>query len=496
MNFLRNSVSLSSMSLALSLSLGLAVTQIVWAQEADSIEKKQVATESKEPLSITELRTFVEVMEKVKNEYVEDVTDQNLLENAIKGMLSNLDPHSSFYGKEEFEGLTESTTGEFAGLGVEITNEDGLLRIISPIDDSPAAKAGIKAGDLIIRINETAIQSVSSEDAIKMLRGEPGTEVMLTIIREGAAKPLKISILRDIIKTKSVRSEMLEPGFGYIRLSQFQERAGEEMINHINDLIKNYQASIKMATKDSHKDKATDKSINANATLSETTQNQNPASAHPLKGLILDLRNNPGGLVNQAVAISDLFLEGGLVVYTQGRDASTRSNSMAGPGDILNGAPLIVLINSGSASASEIVAGALKDNNRALIVGERSFGKGSVQVVIPLNDGRGLKFTTARYYTPSGKSIQAEGIVPDIAIEDFDIKVKSDKPERIREADLVGHLDNTSAINKADTQQSKQDLATRDYQLYEALNLLKTLTKSTELANPLNKPDFEIPPQN
>lgn len=496
MNFLRTSVSLSSISLAISLSFGLAVPQIILAQESTSAGTKQVAEESKQPIPIKELRTFVEVMEKVKNEYVEDVTDQNLLENAIKGMLSNLDPHSSFYGKEEFEGLTESTSGEFAGLGVEITNEDGLLRIISPIDDSPAAKAGIKAGDLIIRINETATQSVSSEDAIKMLRGEPGTEVVLTIIREGAAKPLKINILRDIIKTKSVRSEMLEPGFGYVRLSQFQERAGEELINHINDLIKNYQASTKMMTKDGHTDKNVDKSMNPNIALTEREQAKKSSEIHPLKGLILDLRNNPGGLVDQAVAISDLFLEGGLVVYTQGRDASTRNNSIAGPGDILNGAPLIVLINSGSASASEIVAGALKDNNRALIVGERSFGKGSVQIVIPLNDGRGLKFTTARYYTPSGKSIQAEGIIPDIAIEDFDIKVKTDKPERIREADLAGHLDNTSATDKVDIQQSEQDLAMRDYQLYEALNLLKTLTKSTELANPLNKPNFEIPPQN
>ncbi|GBU10318.1 carboxyl-terminal protease [Gammaproteobacteria bacterium] len=447
----------------LSLTLSLSFSFIGLNALADDLASdltKDKPNKIEEALPVTELRAFVEVMERVKNEYVEPVSNQTLLENAIKGMLSNLDPHSSFYNAVEFADLTESTSGEFAGLGVEISSQDGLLRVISPLDDSPAFKAGVKAGDIIVKINEIAIQSVSLEDAINMLKGDPGTEVILTIIREGAAKPLNIKILRDIIKTKSTRSEMLEDGFGYLRISQFQGRTDSEAADKINDLMSMVQ----------------------NNSTPKNSQ-KNTQKELGLKGLVLDLRNNPGGLVEQAVAISDLFLNNGLVVYLQGRDASTREDMLATTGDILKGAPIIVLINAGSASASEIVAGALKDNNRALIVGERSFGKGSVQVMIPLNDGRGLKFTTSRYYTPSGKSIQAEGIAPDIEIGDFSVKARMDNLERVREADLVGHLNNENSQAAKALNATNLNLAERDYQLYEALNLLKALVKSKELSN-------------
>ncbi len=390
-------------------------------------------------LPVTELRTFVEVFERIKQDYVEKVSDEQLLQSAIRGMLTGLDPHSTFFDQAEFTELQEDTSGSFGGIGIEVVTSEGMLKVMTPIDDTPAAKAGIQTGDLIIRIDDVLVSGLSSEEAIKKLRGDVGASVDLVIMREGLEQPLKLTLIRDLIQTQSVRHEMLAPGYGYVRVSQFQERT-------TNDLNK--------------------------ALISLQKQ-------HLLKGLVLDLRNNPGGLVGAAVGVAETFLEGGLVVYTQGRDASSREDFMAQTTTEFNDTPLVVLINSGSASASEIVAGALQDRRRAVIVGERSFGKGSVQTVMQLADGRGLKMTSARYYTPNGRSIQAEGIVPDIEIEGIKFQSVTEGGYAVREADLKGHLEKTAQKPDAETAKETElhasRLAETDYPLFEALNILKAI---------------------
>lgn len=397
----------------------------------------------KENLPVQQLLLFVNVFEQLRANYVEEVTEEALINNAIKGMLSGLDPHSEFYDAESYKKVQEFTTGSFAGLGVEVVSEDGLIRIISPIDGSPAKKAGIQAGDLIIKIDSTAVQSIDVSKAVDMLKGEPGTEIVLTIIRESERSPLTIPVVRDVIKTESIKSELIDNEFGYIRLSQFQERSAEEMKTAIVDLTK--QAIAKKST---------------------------------VKGLILDLRNNPGGVLDQAADIADLFLESGLIVYTQGRDPASRIDFVANPGDILEGAPLVVLINGGSASASEIVAGAIQDQRRGVIVGEKSFGKGSVQSVVNLAEGQGMKYTTALYYTPNGRSIQGEGISPNIEL--LSLNVDSERNSNfIREENLDKRLhkgsDQAQSITTFAQSEKARNLAVSDNQLYEALNLLKSL---------------------
>ena len=397
----------------------------------------------KENLPVQQLLLFVNVLEQLRANYVEEVTEETLINNAIKGMLSGLDPHSEFYDAESYKKVQEFTTGSFAGLGVEVVSEDGLIRIISPMDGSPAKKAGIQAGDLIIKIDSTAVQSVDVSKAVDMLKGEPGTEVVLTIIRESERSPLTIPVVRDVIKTESIKGELIDNEFGYIRLSQFQERSAEEMKTAIEDL--NKQAAAKKAK---------------------------------VKGLILDLRNNPGGVLDQAAEIADLFLESGLIVYTQGRDPASRIDFVANPGDILAGAPLVVLINGGSASASEIVAGAIQDQRRGVVAGEKSFGKGSVQSVVNLADGQGMKYTTALYYTPNGRSIQGEGISPNIEL--LSLNVDSERNSNfIREENLAKRLnkgtDKEQSITTFAQSEKARGLAVSDNQLYEALNLLKSL---------------------
>ena len=411
-------------------------------------EKKSIVPEKQQtkPLPVQDLKLLAEVIERIKNEYVEEVSYELLIQKAIKGMLAGLDPHSEFFDKESFQSFQNLTQGEFAGLGVEVVNEDGLLRVITPIDDSPAQKAGILAGDLIIRVNDTAIQSLSNNESVKLLRGEVGSKVRLTIVRENEAKPLKFELERSIIQTRSVRVEMLDDAYAYARVTQFQERSAQELKIAVENLMQDGQKS------------------NANFAL---------------KGLVLDLRNNPGGLLNQAIEVSDLFLDSGLIVYTQGKSPENRENFNATRGDILRGASLVVLINSGSASASEIVAGALQDQKRAMLIGEKSFGKGSVQVSFALADGGGMKFTTARYYTPSGRSIQAEGIVPDVELPSLSVKVNEADDLAVREVDLEGHLNNNSK-NELDVNNTKsaklKKLVEADYMLYESLNLLKGMS--------------------
>jgi carboxyl-terminal processing protease len=403
-------------------------------------------------LPVEELRTFSDVFGRIKNDYVEDVEDGDMLENAIRGMLSGLDPHSSYLDHEQFKELQVGTSGEFGGLGIEVGMEDGFVKVIAPIDDTPAQRAGVQAGDLIIRLDDTPVKGLTLNDAVKIMRGKPGTVLKLTVVREGVEKPIKIDIKRDIIKVRSVKSKMLEGNFGYVRISQFQSKTAENMVDAIDKLKKE--------------------------------------SGGKLKGMVLDLRNNPGGVLNGAVAVSDAFLKKGLIVYTEGRVNDSKLRFNATPDDILDNAPIVVLVNQGSASASEIVAGALQDHHRAIIVGTQTFGKGSVQTILPLSNGTAVKLTTARYYTPSGRSIQAEGIVPDIELDQIRVSAVENSFDPIKEADLSGHLSNGNGkkSNKKsgddDEQEDEQEdepLAQSDYQLYEALNLLKGLSIQREL---------------
>ena len=394
-------------------------------------------------LPVEELRTFSDVFGRIKNDYVESVEDKELLENAIRGMLTGLDPHSSYLDVDQFKELQVGTSGQFGGLGIEVGMEDGFVKVIAPIDDTPAQRAGVQAGDLVIRLDDTPVKGMSLSDAVKIMRGEPGTDIELTIVREGLDKPLQVTITRDIIKVKSVKRRTLEPGYGYLRISQFQSKTADYLEDAIRDLKK------------------------------ENDDN--------LKGLVLDLRNNPGGVLNGAVAVSDAFLTKGLIVYTEGRIDDSRLRFNATPDDLLNGKPIVVLVNQGSASASEIVAGALQDHKRAIILGSKTFGKGSVQTILPLSGGTALKLTTARYFTPSGRSIQAEGITPDIELESLKVAAVEKSLDPLSEADLSGHLDNGNGKKgkggkKADEDEDNGDLAQSDYQLYEALNMLKGLS--------------------
>ncbi|MFQ5659817.1 MAG: S41 family peptidase [Gammaproteobacteria bacterium] len=400
-----------------------------------------------EELPFDEIRTFTEVFAKVKDDYVEPVDDKKLLENAIRGMLEGLDPHSSYLDKEAYQELQEGTTGQFGGLGIEVGMENGFVKVIAPIDDTPADKAGIKAGDLIIRLNETPVKGMSLNDAVKIMRGKPGTRINLTVVRENAEKPLKITITRDIIKIKSVRSKTLEPGFAYLRISHFQTHTPDDLRREMTKLMEDNNNDI--------------------------------------KGLVLDLRNNPGGVLSAAVEVSDDFLEKGLIVYTEGRVNDSKLKFNAKPEDMLNNAPIVVLVNAGSASASEIVAGALQDHKRAIIMGQQTFGKGSVQTILPLPNEAALKLTTARYYTPSGRSIQASGITPDIVIDKLKVENINDGSNIVKEANLNRHLENdrldedTSGKNSAasnETNTQGQSLSASDYELYEALNVLKGLS--------------------
>jgi carboxyl-terminal processing protease len=399
----------------------------------------------KATLPLEDLRTFTDVFARIKKDYVFEVEDKELLENAIRGMLTGLDPHSTFLNEEEFRELQIGTTGEFGGLGIEVGMEDGFVKVIAPIDDTPAQRAGVEAGDLIIRLDDKPVKGLTLNDAVKIMRGKKGTDITLTIVREGSDKPLKITITRDIIRVKSVKKRILEPGFGYVRVTNFQSKTTRNLIDAIDDLEKENGAK--------------------------------------LKGLILDLRNNPGGVLTGAVGVSDAFLDEGLIVYTEGRVDDSELRYSATDGDVLDGAPLVVLINGGSASASEIVAGAMQDHKRAIIMGTKSFGKGSVQTILPLKENVALKLTTARYFTPSGNSIQAEGIEPDIVLENLKIAETEEasgiKP--LKESDLSGHLQNGNNKTQEGKPEQQSDsesgssLANKDYQLNEALNLLKGL---------------------
>ena len=446
--------------------LGLVAGVAVSFHFAAIADKASVET----PLPVEELRAFTEVFGRIKSDYVEPVTDKKLITEAITGMLNGLDPHSAYLDADAFKELQVGTHGEFGGLGIEVGMEDGLVKVVSPIEDTPAFNAGIKSGDLIIKLDDTLVKGMTLEDAVKRMRGKPGSKITLTITRKNESKLLSFTITRAVIKVQSVKSKQIEPGYGYIRITQFQEKTGENLASALEGLYK-----------------------------------QNKGS---LKGLVLDLRNDPGGLLTGAVGVSAAFLKkDALVVYTEGRTEDAKMRLTASPENYLRGngsedylknipdgaksVPMVVLVNGGSASASEIVAGALQDQKRAVIMGTQTFGKGSVQTILPLGNNTAIKLTTARYYTPGGRSIQAKGIEPDILVED-PASGNDDGMFHLREADLDKHLINDrpsdsksgSRVKSAPsvTDSKGADTAktapaefgsTSDYQLSQALNLLK-----------------------
>lgn len=397
-----------------------------------------------------QLDLFGDVFERVRSQYVEPQTDQDLIENAINGMLTSLDPHSSYLNEDSFKDMQVSTRGEFGGLGIEVTMENGLVKVVSPIDETPAAAAGVLAGDYIVELDHEPVMGLTLSEAVDKMRGEVGSEIEITISREGAEGPIELTIVRDVIKIQSVKSRV-EGNSGYIRITTFNQ--------------------------------------NAEGGVKKAIQEIKDELGNKLNGYVLDLRNNPGGLLDQAIGVSDIFLDKGEIVSTRGREDDDTKRDNATSGDLAEGLPIVVLINGGSASASEIVAGALQDHKRALVMGAQSFGKGSVQTVIPLPGHGAMRLTTARYFTPSGRSIQAEGITPDIEvglakIEAFDVR-------RLREADLKGALsnpDNKDKKKSVNDNKAKQEIddpeaaedvaeeeAVEDYQLYRALDLLTAL---------------------
>ncbi len=444
----------------------------------NSATTSEEASDNPQRIPMEDVQRFSNALGQIKKYYVKQTNDEELFDNAIRGMLSGLDPHSSYLNEEDFKELQTVTNGEFGGLGIEVTMEDGVVKVITPIVDTPAYKAGIKAGDYIIKLGSTSVQGLELKDAVNLMRGKIGTSIELTILRKGTSKPLTFNLVREKILIKSVKAKLLDKKYGYIRLTQFQATTDKDMEDAI--------AKLKQE------------------------------AGGKLDGLVLDLRNNPGGLLDSAIQISDAFIDNDnkgkeeMIVYTEGRLPGSKFTALATPGDVLNNAPIVVLINNGSASASEIVAGALKDNKRAIILGTRSFGKGSVQTVLPLDSKRGIKLTTALYYTPSGTSIQAKGISPDIVVEEISVP-KSDKNDNfanISEADLSGHLangntnkdevnkdsnaNNNGAANSTDktnvdsssikepdsvpTANNDKDLMHEDYQLYAALTILQGLS--------------------
>jgi carboxyl-terminal processing protease len=392
-------------------------------------------------LPLEELRTFTRVYDHVRNGYVDEIDDAKLLEYAIKGMIAELDPHSAYLDKEAFADLQASTSGEFGGIGLEVSIDEGFVKVVTPIDDSPSAKAGILSGDVVIRIDDKPVKGMDLNKAVNLMRGPKNSPIKITVMRDGVDQPIDFELMRDIIKVQSVRTRILEQDYFYIRLAQFQLDTGKDVAKKLREQLK-----------------------------------KNPDT----KGVILDLRNNPGGVLQASVEVVDAFLDGGQVVYTQGRLDNSNIGYNAEAGDITNNLPLVVLINDGSASASEIVAGALQDHKRAVIMGTRSFGKGSVQSVIPISNDRAIKLTTALYYTPNGRSIQAQGIEPDVDVERVEIGAIQ-KGLNTTEADLARHLGNTkggeesTSKDRANKRISSAELLKEDNQLHEALNLLKGL---------------------
>ncbi|MGS0998565.1 S41 family peptidase [Rhodanobacter sp. UC4451_H18] len=422
------------------LAVGAGQAQTTPASAASAGEPARAgSTAAADPVDLQDIRNFSRVYQMVRQAYVEKVDNKTLMKAAITGMLAGLDPHSEYLDKEGLQQLSEDTSGQYSGLGIEVLQVDGGLRIVSPIDDTPAARAGIKPGDNIVKIDGKLVDPQNVNEMFQRLRGKPGSKITLTIMHEGSDKLVDMPLVRELISVSSVKVRELEPGYAYIRISQFQDDTAADLQKKLGELV---------------------------------TRNG------PQKGAVLDLRNNPGGLLTAAVAVGDDFLDSGVIVTTRGRLPDANMSFSAHPGDLLDGAPMIVLTNHGTASAAEIVSGALKDNHRALTMGQRSFGKGVVQTVLPLDADHAVKITTARYYTPNGTSIQAEGIKPDIALADLAVSQADHPPVLISsEADLPNHLANEKAATATDIDDdgsaADATLATSDYALAQALNVLK-----------------------
>lgn len=417
-------------------------------------EEPKLSPEEKQAETLKLMDLFSDVYQKVRDDYVTEETDKKLIEAAINGMLTNLDPHSSFLNEEDFKDMQEQTKGEFGGLGIEVTMKNGLVYVVAPIDDTPAFKAGIKAGDYISHIDGEAVYGLSISEAVKKMRGKPGESIDLKVIREGEKRPLDINIVRDIIKIKSVKSKTYDD-VAYIRITSFTENTGKQ----VEDNIKKIFAEV---------------------------------GKNKIKGVVLDLRNNPGGLLTEAISVSDDFLNTGEIVSTRGRHPEDSQKFSAEVGDVTNGLPVVVLINGGSASASEIVSGALQDQKRAVIIGEKSFGKGSVQTVIPVASNTAIRLTTSRYYTPSGKSIQAEGITPDIEVKQGKIIYDEDF-DKTKEANLVGHLENEKGENSKEQEKIKKlvNKLKKDKNADISNQDLDELAKSED-DKPLDETDYQL----
>jgi carboxyl-terminal processing protease len=416
------------------------------APAASSTSAAAIASKADDAVDLDDIRNFTRVYQIVRQAYVEKLDNKTIMKAAISGMLQNLDPHSEYLDKEGLDELDEDTTGQYGGLGIEVLQVEGSLKIVSPIDDTPASRAGIKPGDTILKVDGMVVDSQNIDEAFKKLRGDPGSKITLTILHEKSDKPIDMPLVRERIAVTSVKVRQLDPGYVYIRLSQFQEDTATDMDKKLADYVKKNGAP---------------------------------------RGAVLDLRSNPGGLLTTAVAVADAFLDSGVIVTTKGRLQDANLNFDAHPGDLLKGAPMVILTDNGTASAAEIVSGALKDNHRALIMGRRTFGKGVVQTVLPLDKDHAVKITTARYYTPNGTSIQAEGIKPDISLADLAVNKSDTAPQLIgSEADLPNHLVNEKA-DKDDKNASDDDgkLAIEDYALSQALNVLKGMALNRQTAN-------------
>ncbi|MHB1587774.1 MAG: S41 family peptidase [Acidiferrobacteraceae bacterium] len=418
--------------------IGIFVGAGITFEHAVQAERASASTDAGlGPLPFNQLKTFAQVFNTIKADYVAPVSNKRLIGYAIRGMLSRLDPHSDYMDRNEYRDLQVDTEGRFGGLGIEVSMEHNMLMVVSPIDGTPAARKGIKPGDIIIRLNKQPVQGMTLEQAVHMMRGRPGSHIVLTILRKGASKPLKFDLVRSVIHVPSVKSRLLARNFGYVRITQFQANTP-----------RNLRAALKKLAAD---------------------------NKAPLKGLVLDLRNNPGGVLNAAVDVSDDFLNKGIIVSTKGRTPDSDRVFRARPGDMLDGAPIVVLVNGGSASASEIVSGALQDNKRAIIVGTQTFGKGSVQTILPMPNGGALRLTTADYYTPNGKSIQDVGITPNIIVHQGRFVRTGTGEIRLHEVDLEGHLANPDGVKAAAKHKKVPHFGSlnSDYQLQQALNLLK-----------------------
>lgn len=443
------------------LSLSVFIGSNAWASDTAATGAQAAQIDSQNVLTRRDIERFALVMAQIHNYYIKPTQYSELFDDAIRGMLTGLDPHSDYLNKAEFARLKSTTQGQYAGIGVEVTPENGMIKVVSPFDDTPAAKAGIKPGDLIIRVNGTVIKNMSANEAIELIKGKPGSPLTLTIVRKGLENPIQVKLKRALVKLKSVKSKIVHSDVGYVRISVFSDTTAKEVKKALNTMNKKLKGNM--------------------------------------SGVVLDLRNNPGGVLNAAIQTSNIFLDADrleddnqLIVFTKGRMKRSALQANVTTGDLTHGLPVVVLVNNGSASASEIVAGALQDHRRAMVLGTKSFGKGSVQTVIPIDKDTAIKLTTALYYTPSGRSIQASGIVPDVYVPYTKMPLDEKQlnlTQMIDESQLRGHISTQAKSKLANREQRREKalLAKQDFQLYQALNFLQGMRALSPMQQPNKK---------